>query len=465
MCPSPRFVSPLPRYIPPSRRVQSRRGAVGLVLITLLAVLAPRLDAATIVVDSSSDQLASDTRCTLREAVASANQDMALFGCTTGSGPDTIVLDFSGKVAFLSLAGSVEDDNQTGDLDVKDDLTIRSASPDNMLTIDADGIDRVLDVFDGVDLTLEDVQISGGSIIAGNGGGIFVRESGTLLHLINTRVLGNTAPLFGGGIFATGPVTIEGSLIESNEAAIGGGIYLSDDDVLTLDGSRVNSNRATSDGAGIAVLRLVARDSTIAKNRADRDGGGILWRRIGASAANVSSMVNSTVAENSSFRDGAGLLFESPGILELANVTVAWNIADEDFDDVGTGGGLVVTDGQVRARNTLIASNFDVVIGGASLTPSDCVGTLDSQGTNLIGAVDAGCTITGTTVGNVTGTVGSPVDAELACLAQIGLGPGTVVPSVSSPVVDAGAVAGCLDVGGGFLDVDQRGHLRPWDGP
>ncbi|MEM9595791.1 MAG: CSLREA domain-containing protein [Acidobacteriota bacterium] len=428
--------------------------------VLLLCFAAPS-QGARIVATSTADQLANDTRCTLREAIESANQDQALFGCTAGSGPDLIELNFTNPVV-LTRAGGNEDDNQTGDFDITEDLTIRPLFLNNVVTIDAAGLDRVFDLFGGADLTLQNLRITGGVVIP-FGGGVFVRQASSTLRLIDAQVVDNEASLFGGGVYGTGPVFLEGTSVESNRAAVGGGIYMDSDDVLDLQASRLRGNRATSDGGGASVRRLIFRDSTVVGNRADRDGGGVAWRLDGG-ASDVSFLINSTVAENSSFRDGGGLFFDSPGIIELYNTTVAWNVADEDADGVGSGGGVFVDDGQVRPRNSVVASNLVPTAGGANVAPSDCFGALSSLGHNLFGVVDPGdCQIGGTANGNLTGTVADPIDAELDCLMTTG-GPGVVKPFAGSPVIDAGEAAGCMDVGGGTLAADQLGNVRPWDG-
>ncbi len=99
----------------------------------------------TLAVTTTFDDLTANGNCTLREAVQAANTNSAVDACPAGgTGVDQIVLS-AGQTYALSLAGSSEDANQTGDLDVSTDLAVQG----NGATIDAQGIDRVFDVTGG----------------------------------------------------------------------------------------------------------------------------------------------------------------------------------------------------------------------------------------------------------------------------------------------------------------------------
>ncbi|MEM8998485.1 MAG: CSLREA domain-containing protein, partial [Acidobacteriota bacterium] len=179
-----------------------RLSASACLAVAGLLAFAAAAPAADIVVNTNSDSIIDDDgRCTLREAIASANADAPLHGCTTGDGADTILLTSSEIV--MSVAGSGEDGNLTGDFDVTDDLTIRPASPDDITFIDADGLDRLFKVQDGADLTLERLQLRGGDVV-GFGGAIVTFEPDSVLTLLSTVVADNTSTLFGGGIAAAG---------------------------------------------------------------------------------------------------------------------------------------------------------------------------------------------------------------------------------------------------------------------
>ena len=78
-------------------------------------------------VSTTDDELNVDGDCSLREAIQSANTDTAVDACAAGSGADVITLGAGTYV--LALAGSDENANATGDLDVTEALTIIGAGP------------------------------------------------------------------------------------------------------------------------------------------------------------------------------------------------------------------------------------------------------------------------------------------------------------------------------------------------
>ncbi|MEZ6126814.1 MAG: hypothetical protein R3C49_27165 [Planctomycetaceae bacterium] len=78
----------------------------------------------------------------------------------------------------LSLDGQFEDEGLTGDLDIREALTIRGMGATASDTvIDAAQIDRVFHVFPGVELTLQNLTIQGGE--AFDGAGIFIEGTTT----------------------------------------------------------------------------------------------------------------------------------------------------------------------------------------------------------------------------------------------------------------------------------------------
>src|SRR3990172_7789904 len=81
--------------------------------------------AATITVNTFTDELDADGDCSLREAVVAANTDTAVDACAAGSGADTINLQ-TGNYALM-LAGS-EDAAANGDLDLIGTVTIVGAN-------------------------------------------------------------------------------------------------------------------------------------------------------------------------------------------------------------------------------------------------------------------------------------------------------------------------------------------------
>jgi len=139
---------------------------------TNLTSAARRSVSAIIDVDSTADNTtADDDLCTLREAIKNANTDSDTTSgdCAAGSGWDTINIP-TGTYA-LTLGGSGEDANATGDLDVLDSVTISGAGSGSTI-IDGNAADRVLDVDPtnlGVTLELQDVTLTNGTETDGGG--------------------------------------------------------------------------------------------------------------------------------------------------------------------------------------------------------------------------------------------------------------------------------------------------------
>src|SRR3954466_2353494 len=103
-----------------------------LLLAAGLAVVAPAAaSAATIKVTTTADELNAGSKCSLREAIWSANHDAASMapGCTSGSGADLVKVPAGAY--NLTIAGAGEQLDASGDLDLTGPVTIehRGDSP------------------------------------------------------------------------------------------------------------------------------------------------------------------------------------------------------------------------------------------------------------------------------------------------------------------------------------------------
>jgi len=139
------------------------------------------------------------------------------------------------------------------------DWTIAPDPVSNPTTIDALALGRVIYITGSVDVTLENLTLTGGEVSNMAGGGIyFAGESLTLMttELQDNRAYGTSGYYggYGGGIFALGDVSILSSTIAYNIAdeRSGGGLYLNDETaVLTIHHSDFISNYADREGGGI----------------------------------------------------------------------------------------------------------------------------------------------------------------------------------------------------------------------
>ena len=163
---------------------------------------------ATLTVDSLADNMTpNDNLVTLREAIIAANTDATTDDGDIGSGADTI--DFapalfpSPQTITLTL----------GELPITESVTITGPGRDT-LTLAA-GLDaRIFNIAaEAGDVTIQGVTLSGGNPAAGLTGGAVLSKALGMLTIVDSAITGNTANEFGGGVYATGDVTVKGTLI------------------------------------------------------------------------------------------------------------------------------------------------------------------------------------------------------------------------------------------------------------
>ncbi|HET8900087.1 MAG TPA: right-handed parallel beta-helix repeat-containing protein [Rhodanobacteraceae bacterium] len=159
--------------------------------------------------------VASGEDCTLRAAIMETNAN---------AGADTIIVPSAAHIV-LGIPGRNEDAGATGDLDITSALTITTPLISNAerATIDAGGIDRVFDIAGTGDITLQNLDLTGGlanDAIYPWGGAIKVDGSGNLT-IAHCEIHDNLAN--GGGAIDTTPgdrgVTIRSSYLHDNTAA------------------------------------------------------------------------------------------------------------------------------------------------------------------------------------------------------------------------------------------------------
>ena len=149
--------------------------AIILLIISLLAPMtyAPPVvvAATTITVNTLDDVVANDGRCSLREAVIGANNNVASGGlageCPAGSGADTILLP-AGDYTLTRTGAGAEDAAQTGDLDIRESVSLLGQG---RVSIGAGpGFnDRILEAIMG-NVTVRNVTIRGGAASLDGGG-------------------------------------------------------------------------------------------------------------------------------------------------------------------------------------------------------------------------------------------------------------------------------------------------------
>jgi Matrixin/PKD domain/Right handed beta helix region/Periplasmic copper-binding protein (NosD) len=342
----------------------------------------------------------------LRQAIANAN---------SAATADTVV--------FTSLFNTAQTITlTTGQLILTDSATTTiTGKGANLLSVSGNNASRVFQVNAGATAAMSGLTITGGNSATGGG----ISNNGTL-SLSNFIVSGNTASsgFGGGGIVNNGALTLTDGTISGNTAPNRGGggfsnIYSA---VATLTNITVSGNSSGSGGG-------------VSDDGGNSGGPGLTL-----------TMTNCTVSNNTATQFGGGGLFTiRGGTITLVNCTVSGNHSTSTIGSYGVGGVSQSILSTVTLANTIVAGNT-----ATSAPGSDAGGTFISQGHNLIGKKD---TSTGWVASDLTGTVASPLNAQLGALANNGGSTQTIALLPNSPAIGAGDVT--------FAPLtDQRGQTR-----
>jgi CSLREA domain-containing protein len=312
----------------------------------IVSILLSRAAGSVIVVSTTDDSIADDGLCSLREAVISANTDRAVGGCESGAGADTI--QFSPSLTtpatiVLSLAGAGEDNASTGDLDLQGNLTIQGAGVENIL-LDGNSSDRVLEIRPGAKVTLAGVTLRHGNPgPLANGGGLLVDVT-AVLTVTNSLVFSNSAAL-GGGVYNRGALNLVQSSIQGNSH---GGLYNDGGAVIAENASFVNNL------GGYAIINvnnasLVMNSSILSGNQ----GGGVENSGSNASLTGV-QILNNTL--------GGGVYNHGSFVtnLHIQQSLIQGNSATSGGGVHNAGVGATAT-----IQTTRLAANSAAVAGGA----------------------------------------------------------------------------------------------------
>ena len=233
-----------------------------------------------------------------------------------------------------------------GPIEVWKSLQISGLEDAASTIIDAGGSGSAVLVTGG-SVELDDLTVTGGAGQAlGSalrvGGGVYVAGGGVLVAR-RVVVTGNAVDGSGGGIYATGEVLLEDSLIYDNAARLDGGGIFAADGPVRLVGANLFYNQAER-GAGLYLqdADLTLEDARISGNFGETGGG--VYVDGGATLAATDDTVGA-ITSNSATVLGAGVAVTAPGeTVELRNVSLADNVAP------ARGGGAAVT------RGTLVST-------------------------------------------------------------------------------------------------------------
>ncbi|NEQ76160.1 MAG: DUF4347 domain-containing protein [Okeania sp. SIO2C9] len=331
---------------------------------------------ADMVVDTTDDVVDnSDGVTSLREAIIEANSTPE---------DDTIQLT-AGATYDLTISGSDEDTAATGDLDIVaggGEITVISQGEEKAV-INAGGESginhRVFHVLENAALQLENVEVTGGFLTNGSGGGIY--NSGTV-NINNSTISGNSGTVTDGidggeiyntigvGIYNKGTVNINNSTISGNSVTgdlyfsfsssyvLGVGIYNSG--TININSSNISENSRTdiysynTIGGGIYNKGIVnMNNSTISGNSAGLGSG--------VNNKGTLNIDNSTISENSAYSGGG---IANLGTVSINNSTISSNLVNTtELGYRGDGGG-VNNKGTLNINNSTISDN-SAVFGGS----------------------------------------------------------------------------------------------------
>ncbi len=375
--------------------------AFGLLLAALAATMVFTADparAATFNVNSTADkvddglgddfcatgpfQVGIEPECTLRAAIQEAN---AL------AGADVIVVPAG--TYELTITGSGEDSSATGDLDIRDGVSITGAGARQTI-IDGGGIDRTLHVptiggaVNPFTVNITDVKITGGASANGAGGGIAQFSRGSDLNLTESTVSGNSATQAGGIHVGAEPsfggtTTINRSTISGNETSTqGGGIQIQT--TLMLANSTVSGNESNIGGGIMNGGTLKVTDSTIAFNTAQNNSGGIY-------ASSGATLNNTIVANNRSVEGSNSNNCSDPLTSEGKNLENGMSCGFNQSGDKNANPrlGPLRNNGGPTNTHALMGASPAIDAGGMPAPATDQRGVLRPQRTaNDIGAFE-----------------------------------------------------------------------------
>ena len=287
----------------------------------------------------------------------------------------------------------------SGELFIGGKLIISASGP-NMLTISGNNQSRVFNVGEFADLTLNNLTVTSGKAVNGDGGGIINYGSLTIndsiisdntadgggnnpfaggggifnnagkLLLTNSSVINNKTTNFnGGGILNnTGTIEIINSAINNNTASSEGGGIGTFGGTVTVNNSGVNNNKANRSGGILNTGLFIISNSTISNNRAQLLYGGIY-------NGSVLNIDKSTISNNQAPSEGGGIF--NLGFITMSNSTISGNTSDRG-GGINNNWGTNHDRGKLSIVNSTISGNRATIQGGGIYTVGGIVSLIYS---------------------------------------------------------------------------------------
>lgn len=293
--------------------------------------------------------------CTLFDAVAAVNNQIAVNGCIAGNGSNDTI-DLTGfttatTVTFIASSGNNAALALTKPATIKGALDAAGNPLVTLQRSSAAGTPSFGLIYAGANLVVDGLALRNGNAVKG---GAIQASTFTSVALSNAVVSGNAASGNGGGIYTNaGNITLAHVVISGNTAGNhGGGVYAVPG-TISVDNSTISGNSAKQ-GGGICTNNgnITLTSSTISGNTASGNGGGVY-----TNAGSV-QIGYSTVSGNSAVGNGGGIR-TSNGQIYLSHSTVSANSAN------AAGGGVSLFANSVQATYSTLNGNSAATHGGA----------------------------------------------------------------------------------------------------
>lgn len=187
------------------------------------------------------------------------------------------------------------------------------------------------------------------------GGGLYVQSGDTSTLTISGGAISSNLATYGGGVAISGAggALLDQSQLKSNSATIGGGVYVMSSSAATIRRGNLTTNDVTQHGGGIyaaAGSKLILEDGIIESNTADGNGGGI-YATSSVLTVNIKSDSAVSVRANTANGEGGGLYMLSIGSASsLSFVTF-------DSNSGATGGGVLADSSNPTFKQNRIQNN------------------------------------------------------------------------------------------------------------
>jgi len=184
----------------------------------------------------------------------------------------------AGKVATIYIMNDISQ-STTINMDKEKKITLTSYSTNNIVhsVIKTTAINGGMINLKKGTLTISNISLDGNNI-EDSASGIYISNNAQLNANEKSLIHNFLAPSkYGGGIYNSGFLNIDGGVISGNEAVEGGGIYCYSGSVLLKNG--IIANNKAKNAGGIYVYQesiLTIEGGTITNNTASNQGGGIV---------------------------------------------------------------------------------------------------------------------------------------------------------------------------------------------